>query len=1038
MRSIDLVIKKRAFILLMILFMVCIPVIQAGVISGGETAGVPELGGDQGVISEEVRRTVERTLRGFTGGFLENKGQKNGEIYFYTDSPQLSAGFAASEVRLVYHAPRTSTEEIPVTGGMEEEEVTGSTAVFSLTFPGSKAVTPVGEEPSTGAYSNFFLGNDRSRWSANNQYYGKVVYHGLYDNIDLVYGLKDGQIKYEFFVYPGGRVDDIQLQWNGPVTLEMQDRNIQVTVQPRTAGGDDRSSGFSFTDTAPACYQSTARDRLVEGSFKLLDSTTYGFSVKNYDQARLLIIDPLLLTYSTYISGSDQEDAKGLAVDSAGNLYVTGSTSSTDFPTTVNAFNETLNVGSSDVFVFKLAPSGNGIDDLLYCTFIGGSDFDEGIGIAVDSDGNAYITGVTYSSNFPTTTGAYNETIYGSENGDAFIFKLSPGGNKMVYSTYVGGYDQEDVYGIAVDSVGNIYITGSTRSTDFPTTVNAYNETFNGGINDVFVFKLSPGGKGVDDLLYSSYIGGNALDSPSVYSAIAVDAAGCLYVTGYTLSTDFPTTAGAYNPARGNALDSFIFKLFPGGNGVADLVYSTLIAGNDFDKTYAIAVDAAGCVYVTGETLSTDFPTTAGAYNQTPSNALDSFIFKLFPGGNGVADLVYSTFISGSDNDLGRDITIDSEGNIYITGRTRSIDFPTTANAYDQTFGGGTYYDAIVCKLSPGGNGVNDLLYSSYIGGILNDDGYDIAVDNAGNLYITGTTISADFPVMHGFNSTGDGYSNGDGFVLKFSYYASPAPPGDVSVTVTADQQVLLAWGPPVTDGNSPVLSYRVYRSTTSGSGHSFLAEVAGTAYLDPAAAPDTPYYYVVTAVNGLGESLYSTEVTVTVPGAPPLTVPGAPADLACYAGAGFAYLIWSAPANDGGSPVAGYRVYCGTSSGNYLLLGLTTSTDFNDTTVTGGIAYYYAVTAVNAVGESPYSNQASDVPSSPPVTPTTPVSTTPTSPTTPTSTVTTTTTGTEGPEPSPGWTLFILVPSLVVLFFRRRTFRKASKLQRNNDGGRK
>ncbi|MFW9990806.1 MAG: SBBP repeat-containing protein [Candidatus Odinarchaeota archaeon] len=1022
MRSIDLVIKKRAFILLMILFLVCIPGMQAGVISGGKTAGVPELGGDQGVISEVVRRNVERTLRGFTGGFLENGGQKNGEIYYYTDSPQLSAGFAASEVRFVYHSTATSTGEIPVTGGMGEEKVRGSTAVFSLMFPGSKVVTPVGEELSTGAYSNFFLGNDRSKWSANNQYYGKVVYHGLYDNIDLVYGLKDGQIKYEFFVYPGGRVDDIQLQWNGPVTLELQNGDVQVTVQPRTAGGDDRSSGFSFTDTAPACYQSTARDRLAEGSFKLLDSTTYGFSVKNYDQARLLIIDPLLLTYSTYISGSDDEYLEGLAVDSVGNIYVTGTTWSSDFPTTVNAFDETF--GGDDVFIFKLSPGGNGIADLVYSTFIGGSSDDRSRSIAVDAGGNAYITGFTTSTDFPTTAGAYNETIYGSI--DAIIFKLSPGGNQMVYSTYIGGSSSSSEFceGIAVDANGYIYVTGYTRSIDFPTTVNAYNQTFGGGsVPDVVVFKLSPSGNGVNDLLYSTFIGGSGQDEGF---GIAVDADGYIYVTGETRSPDFPTTVNAFDDTLNGSSDGYICKLSLAGNGVADLLYSTYIGGSDTDNGIGIAIDSAGNACITGGTRSPDFPTTAGAFNETFGGTLDAFICKLSPDGSGANDLLYSTYIGGSDTDGGSGIAVDSTGNVIISGAVRSTDFPTTVDAFDGTFNGGD--DVFIFKLSPGGNGVADLVYSTFIGGSSYEDGYDIAVDTTGNIYVSGITSSTDFPVMHGFNATGDGSpSYEDGFVLKFSYHASPAPPGDVSVTVTADQQVLLAWGPPVTDGNSPVLSYRVYRSTTSGSGHSFRAEVSGTAYLDPAAAPGTPYYYMVTAVNGLGESLYSAEVSATVPGAPPLTVPGAPADLACYAGAGFAYLIWSAPASDGGSPVAGYRVYRGTSSGNYLLLGLTTGTDFNDTTVTGGIAYYYAVTAVNAVGESPYSNQASDVPSSSPVTPTTPVSTTPTSPTTPTSTATTTTTGTEGPEPSPGWTLFILVPSLVVLFFLRRT-KKLSK----------
>ncbi|MFW9990808.1 MAG: SBBP repeat-containing protein [Candidatus Odinarchaeota archaeon] len=1018
MKKIYPVVRKKTLILLMVLLLACIPGIHSGMNGEKKTAGLTAAEGYQDEIQGEVRRNVEKTLGGFNSGFVENKGQKNEEICFYTENTWLSLGFAASEVKFIHHGSGMNTPEIPVAG--EKEQETGTTdTTFSLNFPGSKVVEPAGEG-ATGACSNYFLGTEKY---VNNQYYGKVIYRGLYDNIDLVYGLKDGQIKYEFFVYPGGRVEDIQLQWNGPVTLKLQNGDMQITVQSRTVDREDYSSGFSFTDTAPVSYQSLARNEPVEGSFKLLGEQTYGFNVPDYDQNELLIIDPLLLTYSTYVSGGDDDVGYDIAVDATGHVYVTGWAYSTDFPT-LNAYSQTSG-GSREVFVFKLSPGGN---NLIYSTYIGGTNQDCSSGIAVASNGHAYVTGWTYSTDFPTSANAYDQTGDGSTGVcDVFFCVLSAGGNLLLYSTYVSGTSYDAARRIAVDSAGDAYITGETVSTNFPNTTNAFQD--DKGDVDGFVLKLSPDANGSDDLLYSTYIGGSSFDS---CTDVAIDSSGNAYVSGYTNSADFPTTVNAYQENKRGGYDGFVLKLSPGGNGVNDLLYSTYIGGSNDDQGRSIAVDSDGNAYVTGGTKSIDFDV-LNAYNSTGDGSTatnDAFVCKLPPGGN---TLLYSTYIAGSSGDYGTGIAVDAAGCVYIIGETTSADFPSV-NAFQEDLAGST--DVYVSKLSPGGN---SLIYSTYIGGsggdytgVQSGDAFlagSIAVDSEENVYITGNTYSDDFPAVNAYDAVGDAdIGIRDAFVSKLSYYTPPAQPRDLSAAVTADQQILLVWSPPADDGNLPVSSYRVNRSTTSGSGYSFLARVTGTVYLDPTAVPGTTYYYRVTAVNVVGESLASNEVMVTIPAEPvPVNIPTAPVNLTCTAGENIVYLNWSVPVDDGGSPVLGYRLYRGTSSGSYLFMKVTTSTVFNDTTATGGITYYYIVTAVNAAGESLFSNEAS-------ATPTAPVPTTTSTTSTTTTTTPTTTTGTSAP--SPGWTLFIFVPSLAVLFFRRRTFRKASKLQRNNDGG--
>src|SRR2546427_769359 len=325
---------------------------------------------------------------------------------------------------------------------------------------------------------------------------------------------------------------------------------------------------------------------------------------------------------------------------------------------------------------------------LAYSTYLGGNSLDEGFGIAVDSLGQAYVTGVTASLAFPPTAGAFQSSSAAGE--EAFVTKLNPTGAALVYSTYLGGTNSDVSWGIAVDSLGQAYVTGRTSSANFPTTAGAFQPSFPGGFFAAFVTKLNPTGAA---LVYSTYLGGTGGEQGF---SIAVDAAGNAYVTGNTFSTNFPTTAGAFQPRFGGGdNDAFVTKLNTLASGSASLVYSTYLGGTSDENGFGIAVDATGNTYVTGQTGSLDFPTTTGAFRPSFAGGfIDAFVTKLNPTG---AALVYSTYLGGTSDDFGLGIAVDSFGNAYVTGFTGSLDFPTLG-AFQTTSGDGA--DAFVAKFS--------------------------------------------------------------------------------------------------------------------------------------------------------------------------------------------------------------------------------------------------------------------------------------------------------------------------------------------------
>jgi hypothetical protein len=402
------------------------------------------------------------------------------------------------------------------------------------------------------------------------------------------------------------------------------------------------------------------------------------------------------------------------------------------------------------------------IDPLIYSTFLGGGGYEAGWGIAVDGSGNAYVTGYTDSSDFPTASGAYDTSYNGAD--DVFVAKINPSGTAVLYSTYLGGSSGEQSTGIALDGSGNAHIIGQTTSSDFPTTSGAYDTSFNGGSTDAFITKLNSSG---GTLIYSTYLGGSGQEYEY---GIAVDASVNAYVSGLTDSSNFPTTPGAYDTSfSGGTYDVFVTKINSSGTA---LIFSTYLGGSASEAGEGMAIDGSGSTYVTGNTGSTDYPTTSGAYDTTHNGGVDVFVTKLNASGSA---LIYSTYLGGSATDDGWGIGVDGSGNAYVTGVTGSTDYPTTSGAYDTSFSGGIG-DAFITKLNSSGNA---LLYSTFVGGSSNEYGRDLVVDGTGNAYILGITSSSDFPATSGAYDTGfnGGYDvfvtklNSSGSALVYSTY---------------------------------------------------------------------------------------------------------------------------------------------------------------------------------------------------------------------------------------------------------------------------
>jgi hypothetical protein len=656
--------------------------------------------------------------------------------------------------------------------------------------------------------SNYFIGNDPSKWRTGVANFGRVAEKGVYPGIDLVYHGNQGQLEYDFDLAPYADPGRIRFALEGAQGMRI---DSQGALLVKVDGGELRFC-------RPVALQEVkGRKSPISVGYALHGKNEVTFRLASYDRRLPLVIDPIL-AYSTYLGGSNIDSANGIAVAPDGTAFIAGGTFSTDFPT-VHALQP--NDGGpydfpQDAFVSKISADGS---TLVYSTYLGGGNQDVANGIAVDAAGEAFVVGTTFSARFPVTAGSIN-TLCGGDGqcgatwnpqgfivSNAFIAKLNTAGSGLLYSTYLGNYEDVQGLAIAVDGALNAYVTGTvspnimettpltppeTPPPPFPTTSTAFEPTYDNVTEDqygicktvcsgtnAFITKIDAPGDGI---LYSSYLGG---DNTSYGYGIGVDSSANAYVTGLTYSdTGFPLTpATALQATYSGAGDAFLTKVSTTGSGAASLAYSSFLGGSGIDQANAVAVDASANVYITGATTSVSntlgFTPPAGGYQTNCT--LDSlgvcegdvFVAKMNPALSGSASLLYFTYLGGSFADSGNGIAVDPSGNIFITGKTVSTNFPIAGAVFQRVYGGGNS-DAFVAELTPGNPPATALVYSTYLGGTNTDIAYGIAVDITDDAFVAGQTCSLDFPLSAPLQETPGG--NCDAFVSKI------IPSGGVSV----------------------------------------------------------------------------------------------------------------------------------------------------------------------------------------------------------------------------------------------------------------
>jgi hypothetical protein len=665
--------------------------------------------------------------------------------------------------------------------------------------------------------SNYLVGKDPKQWRTGIAQYARVRYKDVYPGIDWVYYGNEGQLEYDLVVAPGADPDRI--------TLAMEFTRGTNTEALRL---DENGDLLLATDEdtirfhRPRVYQEIdGQKQFIAASYELRPQGQVGFKLGSYDHSQTLVIDPFL-SFSTYVGGTATDQGYGVATDNLGNVYVTGLTNSADFPTvpTDTLTDSGANCGTvncPDVFVMKM----DGTGALVYSTYIGGAGADVGSAIAVDTNGNAYITGHTDSTNFPLSANPFQSAAGGGtcKSGgssvacnDAFVVQLDPTGSNLLYSSYLGSQNGEDrgTWIALVPNSTKFYVVGYTSvpfACNFPVTSGAFQTSSNkqactaaGAGADGFLAEFDPTKSGASSRLYSTYLSGAGDDFAY---AVSVDSQGNAYVGGLTESADFPTTGNAFQTSHLSPLeDAFLAKLHPGGAGAADLLYSTYIGGSGvFNEALGVAglTGSTSVVFVTGVTDTAGLATSGAPQTQlnntstTPTcgtspntyTCVDGFLMKFDITKTGSAQKTYFTYIGGSGDDILTSIALDNAGNAFVAGYINSTNLPTVQPVQAANAGG---YDTLIARIDAGGT----RQYATYMGGSDTDVANGIAVDTttgqtySGNVYVAGYTYSTDYPVTAGAPQTTnagapDAFVTVLGTVEDFLLTASAGQPATIS-----------------------------------------------------------------------------------------------------------------------------------------------------------------------------------------------------------------------------------------------------------------
>jgi uncharacterized repeat protein (TIGR01451 family) len=838
--------RDTKIILLCVLFAVCVLAgIQASGSKSANNAGSSGLA-NNGVgapsdaarlLRDNQRPNINSLTANLPLSFEENGGQLDPRALFVSRAAGLNVFLTATGAVMDLQNK---------TVGERNKQEQGGEATVKLLFRRSNPKARATGVDQLRERRNYLIGNDPRKWRTDVPTFRAVHYDEIYPGISLTYYGNQQQLEYDLIVAAGADPRLIRLSFDSGGALQISTEGDLLLA---TKIGEVRQH-------KPIIYQELeGRRQSIEGRYVLLGRHQVGFEIGAYDRTKKLVIDPTLV-YSTYLGGGGDDLGSSIAVDSNNNVYVAGSTSSVNFPVDGAAFG--ANAGLADIFVSKIDASGSNV---IYSTYIGGSGIDRGDGIAIDSAGNAYVVGRVDSSsiNFPTTPGSFGATYRGGDF-DGVVFKLNSQGNGLVYSAFLGGEENDSTEGVVVDATGIAYVTGGTKSSAFPTTGNAYQGS-RGGDTDAFLTKINAAGS---SLLYSTYLGGSGTDRGS---GVVVDNNGNAFVAGFAGSPDFPTE-NAFQNNFGGGFDAFVAEFDTKVSGFTSLVLCSYLGGQGDDKAYGIALDSsAGNLLVVGQTSSSNFPV-LNAVQPASGGGFDAFVAKISVAGT----KVYATYLGGSGDDRGTGVAVNAAGAVYVTGFTSSTNFPTVTPLQSSKAGGS---DAFISKINAAGSG---LLYSTYLGGSNNESSIStvtatnpVALDSAGNAYLTGYTASNNFPATPGALQGTNAGGASDAFVTKIS---DAAPAADFSLSAAPPSQT-------VNPGDST--TYTIMVTPVGGFTGNVLLSASGQ-------SSDTSVLFNPSSINITDSASRTSVLTVTTTAATPagnypLTIGGSSGNLQHSAG---------------------------------------------------------------------------------------------------------------------------------------------------------
>jgi hypothetical protein len=757
--------------------------------------------------------------QGFDAGklplvFEPNMGQSSAPAHFLTRTPWASVFFTTSGLTLALRDGTASTLTDPrsttLGSGIASAQPETMDTMVEVRFLGANLDTSIAGGAALPGKANYFTGSAPSAWRTDLPTYADITYNGIYPGIDLSYAGIAGQLKGTYTIAPGADPGRIAWSYAGAEGVTVDGAgNLQIAL----AG----APGRTLTEQTPVAWQDIDGKRVrVQVAYHIAHDRSVSFRLGSYNPAYALVIDPYL-EFSTFLGGSNLEDSRGITRDSQGNILVIGATQSVNFPLE-DPYQPVYGGGSHDVYVTKFDPTGS---TLLYSTYLGGGGEDYGIEIITDSTGNAYMTGWTDSINFPVATPI--QPVRGGAM-DAFVSKLSADGSMLLYSTYLGGASPDFGVALTLDSVGHIYVATETTSSNFPT-FNALQPTIRGE-RDAAVSKLTPNGSA---FIYSTFLGGGSLEG--AYGIVA-DQLGNAYVTGITWSINYPLQTPFQPVFGGGTYDAFVSKISSSGSS---LLYSTYLGGGGNDVAEAIVLNNNEAI-VAGYTSSINFPLQQPIQG-TNGGQIDAFLSRLDSGGD---DLVFSTYLGGSNNDAGWGLALNGDDAIYLAGHTGSPNFPLLDPVQGQ-YGGGSD-DAFVAKVMPSGQA---LIYSTFIGGTGADLALSVALNNQ-VAYVSGRTASTNFPVVNPYQRN---YGGGpfDAFVLAIN----DQPPPTATATSTATNTATNTATRTSTPTSTPTYTSTATNTSTSTNTVTATPTACPIYYAD--VLPNNPFYPSVRCLSCQG-----------------------------------------------------------------------------------------------------------------------------------------------------------------------------------------